>query len=140
MNAKTKSIWTVTCLAVAALVTAVAPTAHADEPVASPEGVVNINTATPEQLGLLSGIGATKARAIVEHRQRRPFARVDDLVAVRGIGRATLRRLRPYLVVRGETTLSRPVARPRADTAAERPAGGQRAAATSTRPPVAARR
>jgi competence protein ComEA len=140
MNAKTKSIWTVTCLAVAVLLTVVAPPARADEPVASPEGVVNINTATPEQLGLLPGIGETKARAIVEHRQRRPFARVDDLVAVRGIGRATLRRLRPYLAVRGETTLSRPVARSRTDATAERTVGARRPATTSSRPPVAARR
>ena len=76
---------------------------------ASTAGVVNINTATAEQLGLLPGIGETKARAIVAHRQRRPFARIEDLVAVRGIGRSTLRRLRPYLAVRGETTLTRAV-------------------------------
>lgn len=140
MDAKTKSIWRVTCVAIAILVTTAASTARGDEPVPPAEGVVNINTATAEQLGLLPGIGETKARTIVEHRQRRPFARVDDLVAVRGIGRATLRRLRPYLVVRGETTLSRQVSRPRTNATAERTAGAQRAPTASSRPPVAARR
>lgn len=91
--------------------------ASADEPTVSAAGVVNINAASAEQLGLLPGIGASKARAIMEYRQRHPFARVDDLVGVRGIGRATLRRLRPYLAVRGDTTLTRPVASPRPNTA-----------------------
>lgn len=85
------------------------PEARADEPTRAGEGVVNLNTATADQLGLLPGIGETKARAIVAYRTRRPFARVDDIVAVRGIGRATLRQLRPYLAVRGETTLSHAV-------------------------------
>lgn len=72
-------------------------------------GVINVNSATPDQLQYLPGIGEARARAIVELRQRRPFARVEDLLAVRGIGRATLRRLRPYLAIRGDTTLTRPV-------------------------------
>jgi competence protein ComEA len=88
---------------------AAAGEARADEPARASEGVVNLNTATADQLGLLPGIGETKARAIVAYRTRRPFARVDDIVAVRGIGRATLRQLRPYLAVRGETTLSHAV-------------------------------
>lgn len=107
--------------------------AHADEAVpAAAEGVVNVNTATPDQLGLLPGIGETKARAIVEFRQRRPFARVDDLVSVRGIGRATLRRLRPYLTVRGETTLTRAVA-------GARPAPTPSSAAAPVRGPASPR-
>ncbi len=109
----------VRALPIIGLLIAAAQTARADEPPAAPasEGVVNLNTATSEQLQLLPGIGEAKARAIIELRQRRPFARVDDVVAVRGIGRATLRRLRPYLSIRGDTTLSRRVAAPAPRTA-----------------------
>jgi competence protein ComEA len=125
-------------LLVGALLGAVSLDARADEPSVAPTaaGVVNINTATAQQLGLLPGIGEAKAQAIIQYRTRRPFARVEDIVAVRGIGRATLRRLRPYLAVRGETTLTRPVARPRSpaqlgsagsgSTAGRAPATGRR--------------
>jgi competence protein ComEA len=70
------------------------------------QGVVNINTATEEQLGRLPGIGPSKARAIIELRKRMgKFERVESLLRVRGIGRKTLKKLRPMLVVKGETTL-----------------------------------
>jgi competence protein ComEA len=144
MTTMTKRLLSVACLALAAATATATPTARADEPAPAPaaEGVVNINTATPAQLGLLPGIGETKARAIMEHRQRRPFARVDDLVAVRGIGRATLRRLRPYLTVRGDTTLTRAVHVPRGTPAARpgTPAKVTTAAAPATRPRAAPRR
>ena len=74
------------------------------------EGVVNLNTATASQLELLPGIGASRARAVVEAREARGgFESVDDLLAVKGIGEASLARLRPHLAVEGETTL-RPAA------------------------------
>lgn len=76
---------------------------------AASAGVVNVNTATAEQLALLPGIGPSRAAAIIEARQRRPFASVNDLVRVRGIGRATLQRLTPYVTTQGETTLRRSV-------------------------------
>lgn len=75
----------------------------------SSPGVVNINTATAEQLTLLPGIGPSRAQAIIQARERRAFRSVQELIRVRGIGRATLLRLRPYLTVEGETTLTRPV-------------------------------
>ncbi len=70
------------------------------------EGVVNINTATQSELSRLPGIGPSKASAIIAYRERgRRFRRVEDLLRVRGIGRATFRRLRPMLTVQGPTTL-----------------------------------
>lgn len=71
--------------------------------------VVNVNTATVAQLSLLPGIGASRAQAIIQARERRPFRTVNELVRVRGIGRAMLLRLRPYVSVNGETTLRRAV-------------------------------
>lgn len=73
------------------------------------EGVVNINEATPEQLRLLPGIGAAMAKRIVAYRVKRRFRRPREIVRVRGIGRRTYRRLRPYLAVTGPTTLRRKV-------------------------------
>jgi competence protein ComEA len=81
--------------------------AQAQAPSVAPEapGVVNINTATVEQLTRLPGIGETRAEAILAARQARPFRRVQEIMRVRGIGRATFRKLRPMLAVEGETTL-----------------------------------
>ena len=75
----------------------------------SSEGVVNINTATAAQLTLLPGVGPSRAEAIIRARQNRPFRTVNELARVRGIGRATLRSLRPYVTTNGETTLSRSI-------------------------------
>ena len=74
-------------------------------------GVVNIQTASAEQLQLLPGIGPSKADAIVAQRERRAFRRVEDILRVRGVGRATFRRLRTMLTVDGPTTLTAPPAR-----------------------------
>jgi competence protein ComEA len=75
----------------------------------SSEGVVNLNNATEEQLVLLPGIGPSKAKAIAEHRHAHPFRRVDELTKVKGIGRKTFGRLRPYLTIVGQTTLDHDV-------------------------------
>jgi competence protein ComEA len=69
-------------------------------------GVVNLNTASAEQLTLLPGIGDARARDIVAARQKQGgFKRVEDLLAVKGIGEASLAKLRPFLSLSGETTL-----------------------------------
>ena len=81
----------------------------AEAEAATPSGVVNIQTASAEQLQLLPGIGPSKAQAIVAQREQHAFRRVEDLMRVRGIGRATFRRLRSMLSVDGPTTLSPPV-------------------------------
>jgi competence protein ComEA len=68
------------------------------------DGVVNLNTAAPEVLGLLPGIGPAKAAEIATYRKRHPFRTVDELVRIKGIGRKMVRRLRPHLAVAGPTT------------------------------------
>jgi len=90
-----------------------APVTSVDTP-AAPEGVVNIQTATAEELQRLPGVGPSKAAAIIAFRERTAFRRVEDILRVRGIGRATFRRLRPYLSVSGATTLAGDVSAPRA--------------------------
>jgi competence protein ComEA len=62
-------------------------------------GPIDINRAPVEELQKLPGIGPKLSQAIVEERERAPFASVDDLRRVRGIGGKTLERLRPHLTV-----------------------------------------
>jgi competence ComEA-like helix-hairpin-helix protein len=68
------------------------------------DGVVNLNTAPPEVLALLPGIGPAKAVAILTYRKRRPFRTVDELVRIKGVGRKMVRGLRVHLAVAGPTT------------------------------------
>lgn len=86
-----------------ALGLAVAGGAGAAEPPL--QGVVNVNTASVEELQLLPGIGETRARAIVAQREQSGgFRSVDELVAVKGIGDKALERLRPFVTTQGKTT------------------------------------
>jgi competence protein ComEA len=80
------------------------------------DGVVNVNTATAEQLQLLPKIGPAMAERIIAFRETNgPFKKVDELVAVRGIGEKSLQALRPYVVTEGKTTLSTKVRLPRSE-------------------------
>ena len=69
-------------------------------PLARPQLTVDLNQATEHELVQLPGIGPARAQAILAFRARYgPFRRISQLLRVRGIGRATLRRLRPFLVL-----------------------------------------
>jgi competence protein ComEA len=74
----------------------------------SAEGVVNINTASAEQLQQLPGIGSTKAKSIVKHRKKQPFKSVEDLAKVKGIGEALLSKIKNRVVTKGKTTAKVP--------------------------------
>ena len=54
------------------------------------------------------------AQRIIDFREANgPFRKVDELVAVRGIGLKSVEKLRPYVVVEGDTTLAVKVRSPR---------------------------
>jgi competence ComEA-like helix-hairpin-helix protein len=76
-------------------------------------GVVNLNTATADELQRLPRIGEEKALRIIAHRERTPFKSVVELGRVRGIGLKTLRLLKPWLAIAGPTTLRDKVKAPR---------------------------
>ena len=81
------------------------PTPEQSQPRTQLVGVVNINVAEPAQLELLPGIGPSRARSIVEYRKEHgPFAKVDDLEQVSGIGARALERIRPHCTLNGKTT------------------------------------
>lgn len=61
---------------------------------------ININAATPEQLQALPGIGPALAKNIVEHRTRSgKFAKIEELLNVKGIGEKRFAKLKNYISV-----------------------------------------
>ncbi|MFP5488934.1 MAG: helix-hairpin-helix domain-containing protein [Acidimicrobiia bacterium] len=66
----------------------------------APVGPVDLNTATAAELEALPGVGPATAASIVDDRERNgPFALVDDLDRVAGIGPAKLAALRDLVTV-----------------------------------------
>lgn len=62
--------------------------------------LINVNTASETELETLPGVGPVTAAAIIDYRiQNGPFASVDDLIDVSGIGPSTLEQLRPFVTV-----------------------------------------
>jgi competence protein ComEA len=93
------------CALALATACAVALAAQAADPQPGLTGTVNVNTATLEELQLLPGIGAARAEAlIVLRKQRGGFKSLAELKDVKGIGDASLERLRPYVRFEGKTT------------------------------------
>jgi len=71
---------------------------HDAAPAGDNRFTVNINAAGETELAQLPGLGATTARRIIDHRQQHgPFASLDGLLDVPGIGPATLDAMRPHL-------------------------------------------
>ncbi len=61
---------------------------------------IDPNVADEVELDRLPGVGASRALRIVQEREENgPFASVDDLARVSGIGAASVERLRPFLRV-----------------------------------------
>lgn len=62
--------------------------------------IVNLNTATKEQLCKITGIGDKKADLILKYRQEHgSFNSVDDLKNINGFGEKTVAKLKPMLAV-----------------------------------------
>jgi competence protein ComEA len=62
--------------------------------------LVNVNTASAEELDTLPGIGEVLAAAILQYREEHgPFTSVDQLVDVSGIGEVTLEELRDLVTI-----------------------------------------
>lgn len=99
-----KAILAAAAFAVFASVSFGAHAATQTQPAPAPAAVVsqasvNLNTADAATLTReLKGIGATKAKAIVDYREEHgPFSSVDELLEVKGIGSATLEKIRGQL-------------------------------------------
>lgn len=64
------------------------------------DGLVNINTATKEQLMTLNGIGESRAQAIIAYREEHGFfSAIEDLMQVSGIKEAAFEKVKDYITV-----------------------------------------
>lgn len=72
-------------------------------PLAAAESV-NINTASAEEIAeALSGVGMSKAQKIIEYREQNgPFAHIDELVNVKGIGLRTVDKNRAVILLQND--------------------------------------
>ncbi len=62
--------------------------------------LININTASREELESLPGIGPVYASRIIEYREKRKFNKIEDIKKVNGIGDKTFELIRDKISVR----------------------------------------
>lgn len=99
MNVSIRKFATIAFLVLLSSVAAVAADGEAS-------GVVNVNTASVEQLVLLPRVGPASAARIIQYRSENGgFEKTTDLLQVKGIGPSTFELMKPYVAVEGETTL-----------------------------------
>ena len=95
-----KHLFFVLCLAMIPVMLPAAAQAD-DVAMAAQAETVNVNEADAETLSrLLTGVGKSRAEAIVRYRDEfGPFVTVEDLLQVKGIGKATLERNRERITL-----------------------------------------
>ncbi len=86
-----------------------------------PAHPVNLNTASSEELQLVPGIGPSTADKILQMRKSYgAFKKVDDLLAIKGIGPKRMEKMRKYLTVGkaapGKTVVTKPPVKNKPDT------------------------
>jgi competence ComEA-like helix-hairpin-helix protein len=78
-----------------------------------PAKPININSASSEELQQVPGIGPVTADKILQMRKSYgAFKSVDDLLAIRGIGKKRLEKMRKYLTVSKSAAVGKAVACP----------------------------
>lgn len=72
---------------------------------------INLNAATSEELQLVPGIGpATAEKILLMRKSYGAFKSVDDLLAIRGIGKKRLDKMRKYLIAGKPASPGKPTA------------------------------
>lgn len=62
-------------------------------------GLVNINTASKEELMSITGIGESKANSIIEYRTKNKFNSIEEIKNVSGIGDKFFEQIKNYITV-----------------------------------------
>lgn len=66
-------------------------------------GLINLNSATLEELDTLPGVGPSTAQSIINHRDENgPFATIENVMDVSGIGEAKFAQMKDLITVDGE--------------------------------------
>lgn len=64
------------------------------------ENKISINTAELEELKKIPGLGESKAKSIIEYRQKNgKFEKIEDITNVSGIGKTTFEKLKDYITI-----------------------------------------
>lgn len=61
--------------------------------------IININTASLEELTTLPSIGESKAKLIIEYRNNKLFTKIEDIMNVKGIGKSIFDKIKEYITV-----------------------------------------
>jgi competence protein ComEA len=71
-----------------------------DENLNTSDGKININTSSLEELMTLSGIGESKAKAIIEYREKNgSFKNIEDIVNVSGISETIYAKIKNNITI-----------------------------------------
>ena len=65
----------------------------------SNKDLININTATLEELLTLPGIGESKAKNIIEYREENKFKNIEELMNVNGIGESLFEQIKNKITI-----------------------------------------
>lgn len=60
---------------------------------------ISLNTATQAELETLPGVGASKAKIIMEYREEKPFETIEELKKIKGIGEKIFEGLKDYITI-----------------------------------------
>ncbi len=69
------------------------------------DGQVNINTASQAELELLPGVGPSIASKMIAYRSEHPFEQLNHVMRIKGIGKKTYAKIKPFMKLEGESNL-----------------------------------
>ena len=72
---------------------------YVEDSVNNEKKLININTATTEELMTIPGIGESKAISIIEYRNSTVFNNIEDILNVSGIGKSIFEKIKDYITV-----------------------------------------
>ncbi len=98
MNGKRMNVALAVVLGMALMLAPVAALAQKGKAASTEK--VNLNTATPEQLQTLPGIGPAMAKRVIEYRTKvGKFNKIEEIINVKGIGEKKFLKMKDRLVV-----------------------------------------